>query len=58
MRSALRSFRKRLAAGEELDKKQELASIYSLLDVQARKGIIHHRKAARLKSRLSALSQK
>lgn len=58
MRSSIRSFRKAVADKAEIDRKVELTQLCSLLDVQARKGIIHRNKAARLKSRLTALTQK
>ena len=59
MRGSIKAFRTLVAGGaEDADRPGELSRIYSLLDVQARKGIIHPNKASRLKSRLAALAQK
>jgi small subunit ribosomal protein S20 len=57
MRSAVKSFRA-LAEGEKDQAVAKLPSIHSLVDVQARKGIIPRKRASRLKSRLAALTNK
>jgi small subunit ribosomal protein S20 len=56
MRAQLRSFRSDTAAGTVSAAPDRLSAIYSLLDRKVRKGVIHHRKADRLKSRLAALA--
>jgi small subunit ribosomal protein S20 len=59
LRSSVKEFRRLIAGGaNEGDQPVDLSRMYSLLDLQARKGIIHPNKAARLKSRLAGLSQK
>jgi len=56
MRTSIKKF-KTLCASE--DKSPEsLHKIYMMLDVQARKGVIPSKRAARLKSRMSALYSK
>jgi small subunit ribosomal protein S20 len=57
LRTALKSFRAAPAAGAP-DRKAKLPEITSLVDVQARKGIIPKSRAARLKSRLANLANK
>jgi len=56
MRTAIKKFRAQCASGEKSP--EALASIYSVLDVQARKGVIPKQRASRLKSRLAALMAK
>jgi len=59
MRSAVKGFRALAKGGEGTAKaKEELPKLYSVLDVQARKGVIPKKRASRLKSRLAALAQK
>lgn len=58
MRSTVKGFRALAETGEKDQVAAKLPSMHSLIDVQARKGIIPKRRAARLKSRLSALSGK
>jgi ribosomal protein S20 len=56
MRNTIKKF-KALCTSE--DKSPEnLHNIYKMLDVQARKGVIPNKRAARLKSRMSALYSK
>lgn len=50
MRSTLKTFRAETAE----ERKARLSEMYSLLDVQVRKGIIPKSRASRLKSRLAA----
>jgi small subunit ribosomal protein S20 len=57
MRTALKQFRAKAAAGASSEEKsQDLPALYSLLDVQVRKGVIPKQRASRLKSRLAALA--
>ena len=55
-RTSQKAFSALVASGEA--KTEDLNSMYSVIDVQARKGIIPRQRAARLKSRLSALFAK
>jgi small subunit ribosomal protein S20 len=57
MRSSVKAFRT-LADTEKDQAAAQLPSLYSTVDVQARKGIIPRKRASRLKSRLAALVQK
>ncbi|MPM17535.1 30S ribosomal protein S20 [bioreactor metagenome] len=50
MRNAIRSFR---ALTEKSDAAQKLSPILSLIDKNAKRGIIHKNKAANLKSKLT-----
>lgn len=54
MRGALKVFRS-LPAGSE-ERQAQLTSMYSHMDVLARKGIIPRKRASRLKSRLAAFA--
>ena len=57
-KSVLRKSVKAFRAIEDTDTaKAELPSIVSTIDRSVRKGIIHHRTAARMKSRLSKRAQ-
>ena len=55
-RTSLKNFRTE-AKSESGASPEQLHSIYSTLDVQARKGIIPRKRAARLKARLAALTK-
>jgi small subunit ribosomal protein S20 len=55
MRGTLKTYRIESTPEE---RKTKLSEMYSLLDVQVRKGIIPKSRASRLKSRLAAFSQK
>ncbi len=58
MRSKIKSYR---AAVEEMpteDKSKAVNEMYSLIDTQARKGLMHKSRASRLKSRLAAAAAK
>ncbi|MBK7703892.1 MAG: 30S ribosomal protein S20 [bacterium] len=56
MRTELKNFR---AAAPTAEKTPEaLSAIYSMLDVQARKGVIPKQRASRLKARMAALYAK
>ncbi len=52
MRTAIKKFQAKAEGGEA--QPQDLQGIYSVLDVQARKGVIPRARAARLKARLAA----
>ena len=54
LRSALRSIRAAVDAGNPADVKDALRDTISLVDKMASKGIIHRNTAGRYKSRLSA----
>ncbi|MBC8423598.1 30S ribosomal protein S20 [bacterium] len=56
MRSALKRFKG--LAGSEEKSPEALSAVYSMLDVQARKGVIPRSRAARLKARMAALYAK
>ena len=58
LRSTIKEFRHQIGSGAEGDQPPDLSRMYSLLDIQAHKGIIHPNKAARLKSRLADLTRK
>ena len=55
-RTSLKKFRSD-AKSETGTTVEQLQSIYSVLDVQARKGIIPRKRAARLKARMAALTK-
>ena len=55
MRGTLKTYRIESTPDE---RKAKLSEMYTLLDVQVRKGIIPKSRASRLKSRLAAFSQK
>jgi len=54
MRAKIKTFR----AAETVEKTASLSAMYSLVDVQARKGLMPKKRAARLKSRLAAAALK
>jgi len=55
-RTSIKRFRAQ-AGTDEGATPEQLRSIYSVLDVQARKGIIPRKRAARLKARMAALAK-
>jgi ribosomal protein S20 len=58
-RAAMRGSLKVFRVESTLEERQaKLSAMYSLLDVQVRKGIIPKARASRLKSRLAATTQK
>jgi len=57
MRSTLKTFRA-ACSSDETPTAETLQGIYSVLDVQARKGIMTRKRAARLKSRMAAMVAK
>jgi small subunit ribosomal protein S20 len=58
LRSTVKGFRALAEAGEKDQMAAKLPAMHSLVDVQARKGVIPKRRASRLKSRLAALTSK
>jgi len=54
LRSALRSFRTSLTAGNKEDAQKSFASTVSVLDKAVQKGVLHKNTASRYKSRLAA----
>ncbi len=57
VRTAVKAFRREAADLAPAERNQRLNGLYGLLDAQARKNLMHKKKAARLKSRLAALCQ-
>ena len=53
MRSAIRAFRAGAGAASDEDNAASLSEMYSLIDTQARKGLMPKSRAARLKSRMA-----
>ena len=56
MRSVIKLFRAQV--GSEDKSPESLSAVYSMLDVQARKGVIPKSRASRLKARMAALYAK
>jgi len=56
VRTAIKAFRQQAASASAVEKAQQIPKLYSLLDVQVRKGVIPKKRAARLKSRLASLA--
>jgi small subunit ribosomal protein S20 len=54
LRSALRSFREALAAGDKKTAKERFSETVSVIDKAIQKGVVHHNTADRYKSRLNA----
>ncbi|MBU2501483.1 MAG: 30S ribosomal protein S20 [bacterium] len=54
MRTQVKAFRSNIGSAAEEDKAKTLSEIYSLIDTQARKGLMPKQRAARLKSRMAA----
>jgi small subunit ribosomal protein S20 len=58
-RSAMRGTLKAFRIGTTAEERQaQLSAMYSMLDVQVRKGVIPKARASRMKSRLAASTQK
>ena len=57
MRARVRDYRSTIEAASAEDKAAALTSMYSLIDTQARKGLMPKKRAARLKSRMAAASK-
>ena len=58
MRAKVRVYRSTIEAASAEDKVTALTSMYSLIDTQARKGLMPKKRAARLKSRMAAAAAK
>lgn len=58
LRTALKTYRAEVPAASAADRPAKVSEVSSLIDVQARKGIIPKRRASRLKSRLATLANK
>ncbi len=55
MRSAMRKFRATIGEATDEEKVVELRNMYSLIDTNARKGLMPRSRAARLKGRFAAV---
>ena len=58
MRSQIKVYRKTIGEATAEDKAESLSKMYSLIDTQARKGLMPKQRAARMKSRLAAAAVK
>ena len=58
MRSQIKTYRSNVEEMAAEDKAQAVASMYSLIDTQARKGLMPKSRAARLKARMAAAAAK
>ncbi len=58
MRTKIKRYRLEIGNVAEEDKAARLAEMYSLIDSQARKGLMPKQRAARLKSRMAAAAAK
>ena len=58
MRSTIKEYRNTIGNASAEDKAKNLSEMYSLIDTQARKGVIPKKRAARLKSRMAAAASK
>ncbi|NCQ35470.1 30S ribosomal protein S20 [bacterium] len=58
MRSKIKQYRQEIGAVPVEAKAQSLSEMYSLIDTQARKGLLPKQRAARLKSRMAAAAAK
>jgi small subunit ribosomal protein S20 len=58
MRSTIRTYRANIGEMSAEDKGRSVSEMYSLIDTQARKGLMPKRRAARLKARLAAAAAK
>ena len=58
MRTLVKDYRKSIGEATVEDKAASLSKMYSLIDSQARKGLMPKRRAARLKSRMAISSAK
>ena len=58
MRAKIRSYRATIEEVPAEDKTVSLTAMYSLIDTQARKGLMPKKRAARLKSRMAAAAAK
>ncbi len=58
MRSQIKGYRANIGEASADDKAKSLSEMYSLIDTQARKGLMPHKRAARLKARMAAAAAK
>ncbi len=58
MRSRIKVYRSHIGSASDEDKAQTLSEMYSLIDSQARKGLMPKQRASRLKSRMAAAAAK
>ena len=58
MRAQIKTYHSEIGAASPEDKATSLTSMYSLIDTQARKGLMPKSRAARLKSRMAAAAAK
>ena len=58
MRAKIKTYRTDIEQAGAEDKATSLTAMYSLIDTQARKGLMPKRRAARLKSRMAAAAAK
>ena len=56
-RSAVKKFRATIGEASAEDKVESVKSMYSMIDVHARKGLMPRNRAARLKSRLASAAK-
>lgn len=58
MRKAIKEFRATIGQAPAEEKAATLSKMYSLIDVQARKGVLPRKRAARVKSRIASAAAK
>ena len=58
MRAQIKTYRAEIGQAEPEGKATSLTAMYSLIDTQARKGLMPKKRAARLKSRMAAAAAK
>lgn len=58
MRAKIKSYRANIGEMSAEDKAESVTRMYSLIDTQARKGLMPKRRAARLKARMAAAATK
>jgi small subunit ribosomal protein S20 len=57
LRTAMKNFRTTVSEASAEDKAASVKSLYSLIDIHARKGLMPKQRAARLKSRVAAAAK-
>jgi len=58
MRSQIKVYRANIGEASTDDKAKSLSEMYSLIDTQARKGLMPRKRAARIKARMAAAAAK
>jgi len=58
MRAKIKTYRSEIEQAAPEEKAAQLTSMYSLIDTQARKGLMPKKRASRLKSRMAAAAAK